>query len=113
MHLLLVGMDHHTAPRPNARRSRSAKSRRARCSSARRRVPRFGESVVLSTCNRTEFYVATDDVAAARRALRGVVEATRGLDLLAPDTLPLRTHGCVGGDASVPRRLGDRVDDRR
>ncbi len=84
MHLLLVGMDHHTAPLAEREalalgevEARAVLERATAC-------PEIRESVVLSTCNRTEFYVATDDVAAARRALRGVVEATRGLDLLAP-----------------------------
>jgi len=84
MHLLLVGMDHHTAPLAEREalalgevEARAVLERATAC-------PEIRESVVLSTCNRTEFYMAADDDAAARRALRAVVEATRGLDLLAP-----------------------------
>ena len=84
MHLLLVGMDHHTAPLAE-REALSLGEVEARAVLERATTcPEIRESVVLSTCNRTEFYVATDDIAAARRALRRVVEATRGLDLLAP-----------------------------
>lgn len=83
MQLLLVGMDHHTAP--VAEREALALSdadaiavleRAAAC-------PEIREALVLSTCNRTEFYAATEDVAAARRALRTIVHATKGHDLLA------------------------------
>src|SRR5215831_20159930 len=84
MHLLLVGMDHHTAPLAvrealalGEAEARALLERAAAC-------PEIRESVVLSTCNRTEFYAATHDVSAARRALRDVVEATKGVDLLAP-----------------------------
>jgi glutamyl-tRNA reductase len=84
MHLLLVGMDHHTAPLAEREalalgeaEARAILERAAGC-------PEIRESIVLSTCNRTEFYAAADDVAAARRALAGVVDATKGLDLLAP-----------------------------
>jgi glutamyl-tRNA reductase len=77
-------MDHHTAPLAEREalalgdvEARAVLERATAC-------PEIRESVVLSTCNRTEFYVAADDIAAARRALRGVVEAARGLDLLAP-----------------------------
>jgi glutamyl-tRNA reductase len=84
MHLFLVGMDHHTAPLSEREAlalgetdARAVFERAAAC-------PAIREAVVLSTCNRTEFYVATRDVAAARHALRGIVEATKGSDLLAP-----------------------------
>jgi glutamyl-tRNA reductase len=42
------------------------------------------ESLVLSTCNRTEFYVVAPDAVAAERAVRALVVRTKGSDLLAP-----------------------------
>ena len=42
------------------------------------------ESLVLSTCNRTEFYVVAPDGAAAEGALRALVRRAKGSDLLAP-----------------------------
>jgi glutamyl-tRNA reductase len=77
-------MDHHTAPLA-AREALALGDAEARALLERAAAcPEIRESVVLSTCNRTEFYAATNDLSAARRALRGVVEATKGADLLAP-----------------------------
>jgi glutamyl-tRNA reductase len=42
------------------------------------------ESLVLSTCNRTEFYVVAPDGAAAEAAVRALVVRAKGTDLLAP-----------------------------
>jgi glutamyl-tRNA reductase len=42
------------------------------------------EAVVLSTCNRVEFYVVTQDLALAERALRVLVADLTGADALAP-----------------------------
>jgi glutamyl-tRNA reductase len=77
-------MDHHTAPL--AEREALALGEADARALAERAVacPDIRESVVLSTCNRTEFYVAAEDPAAARRALRSIVDATKGLDLLGP-----------------------------
>lgn len=42
------------------------------------------ESVVLSTCNRTEFYVVAADARAAEEAVRALVARVKGSDLLGP-----------------------------
>jgi glutamyl-tRNA reductase len=67
MHLLLVGINHRTAPVEvrervdfHARGLQAALRALAERGSAR-------EAVVLSTCNRAEVYVACDDAAATRR----------------------------------------------
>lgn len=46
--------------------------------------PAIRELVVLSTCNRVEFYVATTDVCRAESGLRRAVARSRGGDWLAP-----------------------------
>ena len=50
---------------------------------ALRRDP-IREALVISTCNRTEFYLATDDPDGAAVALRAAVERVKGVDLLPP-----------------------------
>jgi glutamyl-tRNA reductase len=49
---------------------------------ARRGV--LGEALVLSTCNRTEFYAVAEELTAAEREVRDVVEQLRRGDLLGP-----------------------------
>ena len=49
---------------------------------ARRGVLR--ESLVLSTCNRTEFYAVAAEITAAEQEVRDAVMQLRGRDLLAP-----------------------------
>ena len=61
MRLVLVGTSHHHAP--VELRERVALDRRQSAALARR----LGEAVCLSTCNRTELYVAAADGAAAER----------------------------------------------
>jgi glutamyl-tRNA reductase len=60
-HLVLVGTSHHHAP--VELRERVALDR----AQAAALAERLGEAVCLSTCNRTELYVAADDVEAAER----------------------------------------------
>jgi glutamyl-tRNA reductase len=61
MHLVLVGTSHHHAP--VELRERVALDREH----AHRVALELGEAVCLSTCNRTELYVAADDAAEAER----------------------------------------------
>ncbi|MGB2954316.1 MAG: glutamyl-tRNA reductase [Gaiellaceae bacterium] len=68
--LALVGLSHHTAPLPV--RERVAVPPEAAGELARRLADPDGEAVCLSTCNRTELYVAGQD--AEERAL-GALEA--------------------------------------
>jgi glutamyl-tRNA reductase len=84
MHLLLVGMDHHTAPVAEREALALSDADALGVLAGLRAAAAVREAVVLSTCNRTEFYAATDDVTAARRELRAVVDAIKGGDLLAP-----------------------------
>ncbi len=58
------------------------------------------ESLVLSTCNRTEFYVVAADAGAAEAAVRAVVARANGSDLLGPGS-----HRYVLGDDEAARHL--------
>ena len=93
MHLLSIGINHHTAPvalrervafpleqiRPALQTLKAAwRGRNSARGGAAQRVPVTGrlasgdalsEAAILSTCNRTEIYCATDDRAAPEHAI--------------------------------------------
>jgi len=84
MHLLVVGMNHRTASL--AERESLALAQDAAhgvLAEALRRDP-IREALVISTCNRTEFYLATEDPDGAAAALRAAVDRVKGADLLPP-----------------------------
>jgi glutamyl-tRNA reductase len=84
MHLLVVGINHRTASLVEREAlAFSADEARSVLADARRRHP-IREAVVISTCNRTEFYLAADDREGAAAALRASVERVKGVDLLPP-----------------------------
>jgi glutamyl-tRNA reductase len=91
MHLVLVGTSHHHAP--VELRERVALGSEAGAALAARLAAAGGEAVCLSTCNRTELYVAAPDVAAAERA------AVAALAELEPEVEPalyrLRDHAAA------------------
>ena len=86
MHLLLVGMNHRTA---------GLDLREALAFTRDERLVAYGrlmaggcaEALIVTTCNRTEFYVAHLDAASADACIRDVVRHLRGADLLAPGAL--------------------------
>lgn len=84
MHLLLVGVNHRTA----GLEDREALALREDETQALLADLTGGglvsEALVLSTCNRTEFYAVAGDVAAADEDIRSAVNRVRGRDLLAP-----------------------------
>jgi glutamyl-tRNA reductase len=91
MRLVLVGTSHHHAP--VELRERVALGHDAAAELAKRLAATGGEAVCLSTCNRTELYVAAPDVDAAERA------AVAALAELEPDVEPalyrLRDHAAA------------------
>jgi glutamyl-tRNA reductase len=100
MHLLLFGVNHHTASLEdrealafNPDETSPLLQRLGRCGNLR-------EIALLSTCNRTEFYVVASDIAGAEQHLRDSVLRLCGRDLLGPG--PQRTTA-VG--AEVARHL--------
>ena len=62
MRLVAVGLSHHRAASACSGASRSPSPRRAACSQ-NLRAAGAREAVVLSTCNRTEIYLAGPDAA--------------------------------------------------
>jgi glutamyl-tRNA reductase len=97
MHLLLFGVNHHTASLEdrealafNPEQTSDLLARLGRCGNLR-------EIVLLSTCNRTEFYVVASDIAGAEQHLRDSVLRLCGRDLLGPG--PQRTTA-VGVDVA-------------
>jgi glutamyl-tRNA reductase len=67
MHLFLLGVSHRTAPVEVRERLDFASRGLEHALSALAARPGAAESVVVSTCNRAEVYVACEDVGAARR----------------------------------------------
>ena len=87
MKLSLVGVSHHRAP--VELRERVALDPAGAAALAARLADRTGEAIVLTTCNRTEIYVAGDDDEAAASAA--------GLD--APELAGVRYR--LGGEAAA------------
>lgn len=100
MHLALLGVSHHTAPVDL--RERVDFCRRGVVDAVAALVTRPGvsEGVVLSTCNRAELYVASEDVAEAHRALAAFMSAYHGLS-----TETLAPHLYAVADADAARHL--------
>ena len=77
--LLLLGLNHFTAPLAVREKVAIAPARAAAALAAvRQALPAGGEAVVLSTCNRVELYLAADqrpDAAAVLRRLAAFVDA--------------------------------------
>jgi glutamyl-tRNA reductase len=80
MHLLLVGINHRTAP-IDLRERIDFQTRGVEAALAALAVrPSTREAVVLSTCNRAEVYAACDDVPSARADLVNFVTQFHGVD---------------------------------
>jgi glutamyl-tRNA reductase len=98
MHLVLVGTSHHYAP--VELRERVALDREA----AAELAAQLGEAVVLSTCNRTEIYVAAEDAAGAeRRAVAALADVEPALYRLRDRAAALHLFRVAAGlDSLVP-----------
>jgi glutamyl-tRNA reductase len=93
MHLLVVGMNHRTASLADREALALApEATRAVLADTLLRNP-IREALVISTCNRTEFYLAADDPDGAATALRSSVERIKGRDLLSPGPSIYRFDG--------------------
>ena len=93
MHLLVVGMNHRTASLADREALALAPdAARGVLADALQRDP-IREALVISTCNRTEFYLAADDPDGAATALRASVERIKGRDVLSPDPSIYRFDG--------------------
>ncbi|HEY3382326.1 MAG TPA: glutamyl-tRNA reductase [Vicinamibacterales bacterium] len=85
MHLLLLGVSHRTAPVDVRERLDFATRGLSDALLALATRPSASETVVLSTCNRAELYVACEDVSTARQELIGFLGEYHGLDPAALD----------------------------
>jgi glutamyl-tRNA reductase len=83
MHLLLVGLSHHTAA-VELRERVDFSTRLPDALAALAAQPDVGELVILSTCNRAEIYASCDAPDRARTAL---VEFMAGFHALTPDVI--------------------------
>ncbi len=81
MHLLVVGVSHKTAPIELRERLDFHVRGLARALQALAARGSARETVVLSTCNRAEVYVACDDIAATRTDLVNFVSDFNGVEL--------------------------------
>ncbi len=68
MHFIVAGVSHNTAPLE--RLQKLAVNRRSLPALLNQATLRLGDAVILSTCNRTEIYTASEDVDTGRRQLR-------------------------------------------
>jgi glutamyl-tRNA reductase len=98
MHLVLVGTSHHYAP-VELREQVALAEQQARSLAAE-----LGEAVVLSTCNRTEIYVAAlDPDDAERRAVGALVDVEPALYRLRDRAAALHLFRVAAGlDSLVP-----------
>jgi glutamyl-tRNA reductase len=98
MHLVLVGTSHHHAPVELREQVALAEEQ------ARSLAAELGEAVVLSTCNRTEIYVAAlDPDDAERRAVAALVDVEPALYRLRDRAAALHLFRVAAGlDSLVP-----------
>lgn len=84
MHLLVVGMNHRTASLADREALALAPEAARGVLTEVLRLDPIREALVISTCNRTEFYLATEDSDGGVAALRTAVRRLKGADLIPP-----------------------------
>src|SRR5688500_17970392 len=86
MHLFLLGVSHRTAPVDLRERLDFSSRDLGAAVEALAARPAAAESVVLSTCNRSEIYVASTDPARAREEIVAFLSEYHGLarDMFTP-----------------------------
>src|SRR3990172_2582830 len=83
MDLIVVGLNHRTAP-VEVRERVAYDEREVQGVLARTRSDEvLSEAILLSTCNRTEFYGLSNDNGSAEMYIRGLIAATKHVDLTA------------------------------
>ena len=94
-HIFLTGLNHNTAP--IAVRERVSFTREQLPEALSHLVNRFGEGVILSTCNRTEIYALTNSPDRAADDILGLVSDFHGLD---QHILENHTYNLTDADAA-------------
>jgi glutamyl-tRNA reductase len=83
MDLIVVGLNHRTAPL-DVRERVAFEDHEVQAALARARNEQvLSEAILLSTCNRTEFYGLSTDNGAAEMYIRGLIAAAKQVDLTA------------------------------
>lgn len=83
MQFLLLGVNHNTAPLAVRESLALDQGETARCLALLKDQEFFVEGFILSTCNRSEFYILTGDAGAAEQGLCRLVRELKGVDHLA------------------------------
>jgi len=81
MYVILVGMNHKTAPVEMREKLSFAKNRMPDVYSSLLDDPSLKECIVVSTCNRTEVYAASKDVEAATDSIKGFLSSQSGVNV--------------------------------
>ena len=87
MQFLLLGVNHHTAPLAVRESLALSGEETAQCFAALKGERFFVEGFILSTCNRTEFYILTEDATAAEDGLCRLARELKNVDHLADTRL--------------------------
>jgi glutamyl-tRNA reductase len=95
MEILCLGLNHHTAPVEVRERFAVSEARLGEDSRRLRGLEGIEEGVVLSTCNRTEYYVAALDCRSAREQLRSFLQAHAGERLRAEHLYEMERAGAA------------------
>lgn len=78
MEVICLGLNHHTAPVEVRERFSVMESQLGEEARRLRELEGIAEGVVLSTCNRTEYYAAAEDHRVAREELRAFLQTHAG-----------------------------------
>ncbi len=87
MQFLLLGVNHHTAPLAVRESLALSGEETAQCFAALKGERFFVEGFILSTCNRTEFYILTEEATAAEDGLCRLARELKNVDHLADTRL--------------------------
>jgi glutamyl-tRNA reductase len=78
MNVVCLGLSHKTAPVETRERFAIGDAHLGECSALLARAPGLREAVVVSTCNRVEYYAAAEDGAAGLRTVSDFIAAKSG-----------------------------------
>ncbi|MEO6788105.1 MAG: glutamyl-tRNA reductase [Chthoniobacteraceae bacterium] len=91
MEVLCLGLSHKTAPVETRERFAVGDAHLGEFSALLARTPGLHEAVVISTCNRVEYYAAADDSAAGLRQVSDFIAAKCGHAPQAPTFIELKS----------------------
>ena len=91
MEVLCLGLSHKTAPVETRERFAIGDAHLGEFSALLAQTPGVREAVIVSTCNRVEFYAAADDGAAALRTVSDFIAAKCGHAPQAPTFIELKS----------------------